>query len=545
MQSSTETPDQVLRFRAPNATSSPADSTDIGLLEREMTRFENQERKRLGLVEAALKHWTDPNPQRFTKAQRSSTTLLIGGLTSMQDYFVQGAWRGLGYKVTVLDVPDTEALRYGREFGNRGQCNPTYFTVGNLLKYLCKLRDEQGLSTREIIDGYVFLTAGACGPCRFGTYATEYRKALRDAGFEGFRVKLFQQQGGLAQGSGDDEGLEMSPKFFILLLKGLIAGDVLNAIGYRIRPYETVPGSTDAALQRCKQLVHDTMAKQASLVLALWGCRKLLRGIKVDRHQPKPKVSIIGEFWAMTTEGDGNHRLQRFLEQEGAEVDSQVVTAWLLYNIWAVRWDTQQRLKLRGVDAASQGLAGANPHKRLRLLRLAEFALRGVFALYARIVGLCHFHLPDMNELAKLGHDHYDNHLRGGEGHMEVAKLIQSVQQRKHHMVVSVKPFGCMPSSGVSDGIQSVVTERYPEAIFCSLETTGDGAANLQSRVMMDLYKARKRACDEYEEVLKSVGAKAAGGLTRKSRRAWYAALWYPCGEGFAGTAARSARQAS
>jgi predicted nucleotide-binding protein (sugar kinase/HSP70/actin superfamily) len=519
-------------------------ASDTAALEAEIKRFEIQQRKRLGLVESALDHWTDPNPQRFTKAQRSSTTLLIGGLTSMQDYFVQGAWRGLGYKVTVLDVPDTEALRYGREFGNRGQCNPTYFTVGNLLKYLCKLRDEQGFSTREIIDGYVFLTAGACGPCRFGTYATEYRKALRDAGFEGFRVKLFQQQGGLAQGSGDDEGLDMSPKFFILLLKGLIAGDVLNAIGYRIRPYETVPGSTDAALQSCKQLVHDTLAQQGSIAKALWRCRQVLREIKVDRSQPKPKVSIIGEFWAMTTEGDGNHRLQRFLEQEGAEVDSQVVTAWLLYNIWAVRWDTRQRIKLRGVDAASQGLAGANPRKRLRLLRLAEFALRGAFSLYARIVGLTHFHLPDMNELAKLGHAHYDNHLRGGEGHMEVAKLIQSVQQRKHHMVVSVKPFGCMPSSGVSDGIQSVVTERYPEAIFCAIETTGDGAANLQSRVMMDLYKARKRACDEYAEVLEATGHKATAGLTRRSRRALHAPLWYPTMTGVAGTAARSIKQA-
>ena len=27
-------------------------------------------------------------------------------------------------------MPDNDALRYGKEFGNRGQCNPTYFTVG-------------------------------------------------------------------------------------------------------------------------------------------------------------------------------------------------------------------------------------------------------------------------------------------------------------------------------------------------------------------------------------------------------------------------------
>ena len=55
------------------------------------------------------------------------------------------------------------------------------------------------MSKQEIIDSYVFLTAGACGPCRFGMYEAEYRLALRNAGFDGFRVLLFQQSGGLNQ----------------------------------------------------------------------------------------------------------------------------------------------------------------------------------------------------------------------------------------------------------------------------------------------------------------------------------------------------------
>ena len=30
-------------------------------------------------------------------------------------------------------------------------------------------------------------------------------------------------------------------------------------------------------------------------------------------------------------------------------------------------------------------------------------------------------------------------------------------------MTLSVKPFGCMPSAGVSDGVQSMITEKYPQ----------------------------------------------------------------------------------
>ena len=170
-------------------------------IERQVAEFEAAERRRLGL-EAPPDQWHDPNPSTFTAAQRSDTTILAGGLTVAQDRFVQAALEGLGYRIEVLDCPDVEALHVGKEFGNRGQCNPTYFTVGNLLKKLIHLRDVEGLPVEEIVQRYLFMTAGACGPCRFGTYVTEYRKALRDAGFEGFRVLLFQQTGGLKQATG-------------------------------------------------------------------------------------------------------------------------------------------------------------------------------------------------------------------------------------------------------------------------------------------------------------------------------------------------------
>ncbi|WP_431272982.1 hypothetical protein ACQ858_12060 [Variovorax ureilyticus] len=275
------------------------------------------------------------------------------------------------------------------------------------------------------------------------------------------------------------------------MLRAVVAGDVLNAMGYRMRPYELNTGATDRALDRCKALLHDALARRRSMLAALWKSRRLLAAVALDRSQIKPMVSVIGEFWAMTTEGDGNYRLQRFLEAEGAEVDVQPVTAWLLYNIWQVKWDTRRRMTLPAHDDARHGLAGKNPVRRMLSMTVAEFALRAVFGLYAALLGLRNAHLSDFDEIATLSHPYYDNHLRGGEGHMEVGKLIQSVQQRKAHMVVSVKPFGCMPSSGVSDGVQSLVTEKYPHAIFCAIETTGDGAANAYSRVLRDLFKAK------------------------------------------------------
>src|SRR5437016_14463033 len=111
-----------------------------------------------------------------------------------------------------------------------------------------------------------------------------------------------------------------------------------------------------------------------------------------------------------------------------------------------------------------------------------------------------------MDQVADTAKDFYNNYLRGGEGHMEVGKLILNVQKKKATMTLSVKPFGCMPSSGVSDGVQSYITEKFPGTIFCPIETSGDGAVNVYSRVQMMLFKARLAAEAEYGKALAETG---------------------------------------
>ena len=141
-----------------------ADGFEIDI-DKELAAFEAQERATLELEDHRAQ-WTDSMIDPFfSAAERPTTTILNGGLTLAHDEFVAAALKGIGYNTRAMEVPDTESLRHGKEFGNKAQCNPTYFTVGNLVKELSRLRDEEGMSTQEIIDGYVFLSAGACGPC--------------------------------------------------------------------------------------------------------------------------------------------------------------------------------------------------------------------------------------------------------------------------------------------------------------------------------------------------------------------------------------------
>jgi activator of 2-hydroxyglutaryl-CoA dehydratase/predicted nucleotide-binding protein (sugar kinase/HSP70/actin superfamily) len=452
---------------------------------------------------AASPMWRDSNPRTFNRAERCRVTILLGSLTKVHDALIESALHRLGYRAKALRCPDKESLQLGKEFTDRGQCNPAYFMIGNLLRYLMNLRDVEGLSTDEIVRDYVFVTISSCGPCRFGMYLTEYRKALRDAGFGGFRVLDINQERGPSQFA-DNVGIDLGAEFYITFFKAIIAADILNIMGYRTRPYEVVTGATDTVLSRAAEILHEAFAQGRSVLLALRRCRALFVKIEVDRLQSKPKVAIIGEFWAMTTEGEGNYRLQRFLESEGAECEVSPVTVWGFYNIWCAKYDIHERMMLRRRIQDAHPREYKYPVGTLLLLRVAAWLLRRSFKIYARAIGLEGYNLPSMDELASVSHRFYPNELRGGEGHLEMGEVLTTTAKEKSHLAISIKPFGCMPSSAISDGIQTIVNARHPEVNFLAVETTGDGAVNLYSRVQMALFKARGKAKAEFEAALTS-----------------------------------------
>jgi len=453
----------------------------------------------LSFIHTSETQWRDQPQNPIKYAPRDEIIMLFGGLTVLQDQLIQAAILSLGENFVALPNPNFESFQKGKAYGNRGQCNPTYFTVGNLVKYLQNLRDEKGLSSEEIVKKYVYVTAGGCGPCRFGMYITEYKKALRDAGFDGFRITSFEHDKGIFQGDDiEDDLLNFSPTFFVTLIKSVIIGDIINLLGYKMRPYEIKPGSVDDAMESCRKVISDAFLEKKSLIKALWQCRGILEKVKLDRLQPKAKVMVMGEFWAAMTEGDGNYNLHKFLESEGAECIPQPIINRLMLSIWEAERALYKKEALQVEDAKRVDFSSV---KTRVLIKLGKQAVKTHFNLYAKAIGLHDFEIPNIEKLARLSEEYYTLDCEGGEGHLEVAHLIESVKENLSHLVISVKPFGCMPSSSVSDGVQTLVTSRFPQANFLSIETSGEGAANFYSRVQMALFKAKQSAKEEFESL--------------------------------------------
>jgi len=205
----------------------------------------NRPRKIAGLDQPT--HFHRPVVRAFPAEQRDHVTILFGGFTWKHEDLIRAVFQGCGYRCEKLPVPNVAAFQTGKEFGNNGQCNPTYFTVGNLVQYL-QFLEKEGMSREQILDNFVFFTAGSCGPCRFGMYEAEYRFALKNAGFDGFRVLLFKDSDGIKAASGEP-GLKFTIEFANGMLNAMHLGDVINDLINQNRPFEVNNGETDRVLR--------------------------------------------------------------------------------------------------------------------------------------------------------------------------------------------------------------------------------------------------------------------------------------------------------
>ena len=165
---------------------------------------------------------------------------------------IQAVFENLGYRARPLPPATKDDLLLGRELADIGQCCPTSFVTGNLANFL---RGEATASApRRSRDKYVYLTAGACGACRFGQYHQSYELALRNSrprvvphvpdGAEQARVR--------ARMPAAASTIDMP--FTLGVVWAMLCTDALQGLEYKTRPYEVSPGQTDARGARERRL---------------------------------------------------------------------------------------------------------------------------------------------------------------------------------------------------------------------------------------------------------------------------------------------------
>ena len=282
-------------------------------------------------------------PHPFTREERDSVTLLIGGLHWRAERIAQASMENLGYQVQVLPTATRDDLLTGREVADIGQCSPTSFTTGNLANFLRSRTKDIG--AEEVSRKYVYVTFGACGACRFGQYHQSYELALRNVGLESFRMFLLAQ--GLDQDQARGDGLELNFPFLLGIAWAVILTDVVQDLEYQTRPFEVTPGATTRAARESVDYLYE-----------------------VFRRMPRRGEKWTALGWHLTTgyftarDARGAAAVRRGgsrspAPEAGGETDRRVLPA-----------DRGRRQQLQHPSLAGRGRRGSLPRRHHDLARL-------------------------------------------------------------------------------------------------------------------------------------------------------------------------------
>ena len=452
-----------------------------------------------------VKHYQAYQPRPFTREERDQVTILFGGLTWKHERLVQAVMQNLGYKAEPLPNIAREDLDAGKELIDVGACCPTIFTTGSLVNLLKKKVGSEG--KEDVVKNYVYLTFGACGPCRFGQYHESYAMALDGLGLRDFRLFLLAMDE-LDQGS--TGGLEINLPFSLGIAWALLCADVITDLEYATRPYEVKRGQTDAVLKESIEFMYRVFRnrphKKGTLGVLAWhlttdyftrALRQVARmwdAIEVDRTRVKARVKITGEFWLQTHEGEGNYNIKRWLEEEDSEVVPPPIAVWVHYLMHPLIHKLEHRHS-----------TSKHPRRDEMLLRVLERLYVGAYNRFRRALRGIPSELPDQVELKELAEPFYHFELRGGEGHMLIGKALYAYRHKKAHMVCELSPYSCMPNT-MSIGSMANVIGKYPDLLYAPIEVKGDAEVHALSRCQMILTEAKRRAQAEFEEALRKTG---------------------------------------
>jgi predicted nucleotide-binding protein (sugar kinase/HSP70/actin superfamily) len=446
-----------------------------------------------------FQHYRVKTPRTLTESEKRRVTLLFGGATWKHERLMQGTLERLGYKAKPLPEIVHGDFLAGKDYIDSGACCPTAFTAGSLINYLREAVAELGPD--RVVRDYVFVTAGGCGPCRFGQYQESYALALEGLGLPDFRVLLLDLKG---VGPGT---FETTIPFTLGMCWAFMCADLLTELEYKTRPYEVVPGDTDRVVKDCVDLIYDTIRNRPDTGgryhTVLWylttdyyrqTLARVLRRfshIRVDRLRVKPMVKVTGEFWLQAHEGDGNYRIKHWLESEGAEVMPPVYTAWFDFLLKARRDRAWER----------RGTVPGAPTVALYLIVLSRLLHRAYNGMRSSLSNLPAA-LPSQTELQRLAAPYYHYRLEGGESYCLIGKALHAYRHRTAHMICELSPYGCLPNT-MSVGAMAGVLRRYPDLLYAPIEIKGDAEVQALSRCQMNLTEAHRRARAEFEQALR------------------------------------------
>lgn len=424
-----------------------------------------EERERNGYV-AKIKE-EEPDLPVFTKEMKKTHTVLAPQLSPIHLQFVETALKTCGFNVVLLPDVDKGAVEAGLKYVNNDACYPSILVTGQLIKAL--------QSGDYDLDNTTVLITQTGGGCRATNYVAFIRKALKDAGFD--QVPCVPLS---VQGFESHPGMEFDLKTISKAAQGIIYGDLLMRVLYRVRPYEKVKGSANALYESWVDRINQSL-QQGKFLEYERNCRQIVKDfdeLPIHEDLIKPKVGLVGEI-LVKFHPTANNSVVDVVEAEGAEAVMPDLTDFFLYSAL----DPNYTYKYLGGS-----LKGAiSGHVAIHGIEFFRKAMRHALKKSKRFC-------PPANiyDLAKLTEPILQLGNMTGEGWFLTGEMLELLHDGVHN-IICMQPFACLPNHVTGKGMIKRLREEHPEANIAAIDyDPGASEVNQLNRIKLMLSVAFK-----------------------------------------------------
>eukprot|EP00764_Aduncisulcus_paluster_P005046 gnl/Carplike_NY0171/183_a270_1781.p1 GENE.gnl/Carplike_NY0171/183_a270_1781~~gnl/Carplike_NY0171/183_a270_1781.p1 ORF type:complete len:1963 (+),score=582.65 gnl/Carplike_NY0171/183_a270_1781:424-5889(+) len=420
-----------------------------------------------------------PPKQAIFGVEDRKRTILAPQMSFPHFQFLPAVFKPFGYNLEVLDHADyklSDIVNEGLNSVHSDACYPAILVVGQLIHAI-----RSGRYKPEEVALGISQTNGAC---RASNYLAFIKRALHDLGLlDKIPVITLSFLGIKTQ-----PGFSITLPIIRRLLISMLAGDVLDRLRRRTRPYETEEslGESERLFAEMSEkfkeaLLLKTLTKNAFNKLVDESFDKF-EAISIHTHFRKPRVGIVGEI-LVKYEHTANNQVVAFLEKEGAEVVVPDLLDFFLY--------CGQHI-VNGKEIFGEGgavLLGGKlvvsyseafrKHYRQRLARSPLFKLypaslpepKPLFPSPSGHIPT-HERLSNIVEISKLA-EGIDPSMYGciaGEGWLLSGEIRELLEERGCNSVIVVSPWACLPNHVVGRACMEAVKDMHPLANVTAID---------------------------------------------------------------------------
>ena len=399
-------------------------------------------------VEAALESFRAWSPRRPAQRARrpkeqltKDRTIFIPRMDPIASELLAANFRGFGYDARLMRE-DKETLAIGLKHTLGGECVPCPSTTGSLIATL----EDEDIPPEKA----AFFMPTACGPCRFGPYATLDRFILERRG---------QNEVMILSPSSVNAYQGLPEELRRVIWDCVVIGDILHKVEMGVRPNEREPGAVDREMERTLAAVCAELERGGrDLPDVLRDALPRIGALKTA-GPARPQVGVVGEIYVRSNPFI-NDDLIRQIERLGGEVRLSSIAEWILYTDYLQRHGVGARQRTFGQRITAP--------LRERFLSAREELYYGIAEPF-----LGDREEPPIEAIIEAGRAYVPLEFQG-EAILTVGRAVLMVKNEGCDMVVNASPAFCMPGTTTAAIFPKIEQEFGVPVVSIFYEGSGD-----------------------------------------------------------------------